>query len=171
MSEEIDSLTNKEFVFNEQLNPEKTAFRIYSSFFVVSLIFMALELVSIISLDIFTSLILKFAHLSLFLISVFYFYHRNSINLSLKLDSLELETYTLFIKKSLKIYYNAFKEIDLIILSGKKELKIVYYTGEINETLRIKLWRITKNASIQDEIFSNVRKINQYYLKNDLLRT
>ena len=171
MSAEINALTNKEYAFNEKLNPEKIAFRIYSSFFALSAIFIVLELTPLISLDIFTFVMLKFAFLSLFFISVFYFFHRNSINLRLKADSLELETYTLFKKKSLQIYYNAFKEIDLIILSGKKELKIVHYNGEINDTIRIKLWRITENASIQDEIFSNVRKINQHYLKNDLLRT
>ncbi|MHA1910473.1 MAG: hypothetical protein ACTSYA_02145 [Candidatus Kariarchaeaceae archaeon] len=171
MSEDISSLTNKEFAFNEKLNPEKTAFLIYSSLFVVSWVFMFLELISIISFDIFTFLVLKFSHISLFIISFFYFFHRKSINLNLKLDSFELETYILFMKKRIKVYYNAFKEIDLIIISGNKELKIVYYSGERNETLRIKLWRITEDETIQDEIYNQIKKINQYYLKNDLLRT
>ena len=171
MSEDISSLTNKEFAFNEKLNPEKIAFRIYSSLFAVSLVLMAMELFSVISVDIFALLVLKICHISLFFISIFYFFHRKSIKLSLNTDSLEVETYILFLKKRVSIYYNAFKEIDLLILSGKKELKIVYYSGERNETLRIKLWRITNDETVQDEIFTQVKKINQYYLQNDLLRT
>ncbi|MCG3219316.1 MAG: hypothetical protein KAR35_09945, partial [Candidatus Heimdallarchaeota archaeon] len=67
MSEDISSLTNKEFAFNEKLNPEKVAFVIYSSLFVASLIIMFLEFISVVSLDIFTFLVVKFSHLSLFL--------------------------------------------------------------------------------------------------------